>query len=248
MFSLLTILSCLGAFVAGFVDAIAGGGGVITLPILFLLGLPVDLALGTNKLISSSGTLLSSLNYIRQKKYSDFVVKYNLVLTCLGAALGAFSISLVNPVFLKPLVSVLVISIALYLFFKPKYGTQKQVAIYTRSRINLSILAAFLLGFYDGIFGPGTGAFLTFMFLRLFKQEFLLATGNTKILNLASNIVALTIFVVLQKIDWTIGIPMAIANMLGGYFGSQLAIKRGSSWIRWIFIVMAIVVGIRQLV
>ncbi|HMO18591.1 MAG TPA: TSUP family transporter [Oligoflexia bacterium] len=245
--SLSIIIACIGSFVAGVVDAIAGGGGVITMPVLIFLGYPVDMVLGTNKLISTSGTSFAATNFIRKNHYSDFVLKYNLIFTCIGAAIGASCASLVVEEVLKPIVSVLIIGIALYLFFKPDIGIQDKKLIYSRYRISATFAASFGIGFYDGIFGPGTGAFLTFMFLKVLGQNFLLANGNTKILNLASNVVSLAIFVYYQKIIWAIGIPMAFCNMLGGIIGSQIAIKRGTKWIRWIFIFMASLVGIRQL-
>lgn len=247
MISLLTItIACIASFIAGVVDAIAGGGGVITMPTLMFLGYPVDQVIGTNKLISTSGTAFATKNFIKHKHFSDFVVKYNLIFTCIGAVLGASCASFVVEEVLRPIVSVLVIGIALYLFFKPEIGISDQKPNYSRSRIWASIIGAFGIGFYDGIFGPGTGSFLTFMFLKVLGQNFLLANGNTKILNLTSNVVALLIFIYNKKIIWAIGVPMAIANMFGGYIGSQIAINCGTKWIRWIFIVMAILVGLKQ--
>lgn len=246
--SLITIvLVSIAAFIAGIVDAIAGGGGVINLPTLMFLGLPVDLVLGTNKLVGTSGTIFASANFISKKKYSDFVVKYHLICTCIGAGLGALCASFVSPQILKPVVSVSVIGIALYLFFKPELGVQNKEKDNSNFKIAITVFGAFALGFYDGIFGPGTGAFLTFMFIKVLGQDFVLAAGNTKILNLASNVVALLIFLINRKVLWTIGIPMAIANMAGGYLGAHIAINKGAKWVRWIFIIMAVVVGIKQL-
>lgn len=245
---LIISLACLASLIAGIVDAIAGGGGIITLPTLILLGLPVDFALGTSKLISTSGTSLATSNFIKQKNYSKFVIKYNLLFTCIGAATGAFCASYVKEDILKPIVSFLIISMAIYLFFKPELGTSDREIKNQKLNFRLSLIGAFAIGFYDGIFGPGTGAFLTFMFVKLLGQNFVLANGNTKVLNLTSNVVALLIFIINRKIIWAIGIPMAFANMLGGYFGSHIAMKKGSKWVRWIFIIMAILVGAKQLV
>jgi len=246
---LIIILVSIGGFVAGAVDAIAGGGGVINLPILMFLGLPIDLVLGTNKLAGTSGTVLATAKFVRNKRYSNFVFRYNLIFTAIGAGLGALSASYVSADILKPIVSISVIGIAIYFFFKPELGVSNTgPANLTKLKLTLSVLGAFILGFYDGIFGPGTGAFLMFMFIRFLGQDFVLAGGNTKILNLTSNIVALSIFIFNKKIVWTVGIPLALANMVGGYVGAHIAINRGSSWVRWIFIVMAIVVGVKQLV
>jgi len=198
-------LACIAGLIAGTVDAIAGGGGIINLPTLMFLGLPVDMVLGTNKLLSTSGTVVAATKYIGNKKYSDFVIKYCLICTCIGAGLGALCASYVSPDILKPVVSIAVIGIALYLFFKPEIGVIDYDRKHTKLKILLTSIGAFALGFYDGLFGPGTGAFLTFMFIRFLGQGFILASGNTKILNLASNIVALSIFLFNKKnnlVDW----------------------------------------------
>jgi len=240
------ILSSIIAFIAGVVDAIAGGGGVIVLPTLLFLGLPVDMALGTSKLISSSGTLLAATNFIRKKKFSSFVIRYNVTCTALGAGVGALCISFLDTEIIKPFISILIISIALYFFFRPKIGLVSKHEKPSNIKILFSAIGALAIGFYDGIFGPGTGAFLSFMFIKLLGQDFVLANGNTKVLNLVSNLVALSIFIFYGKIAWEIGIPMACAGMIGGLVGSNIAIKKGSSWVRWIFILMATIVGIRQ--
>ena len=245
---LVILLVSVGGFIAGAVDAIAGGGGVINLPILMFTGLPIDLVLGTNKLAGTGGTVLATTKFVRQKRYSNFVFRYNLIFTAIGAGLGALCASYVSADILKSIVSISVIGIAFYFFFKPELGVHSTGPVNpTRFKIILSVVGAFILGFYDGIFGPGTGAFLMFMFIRLLEQDFVLAGGNTKILNLTSNVVALSIFLFNKKIVWSIGIPLALANMVGGYVGAHIAINRGASWVRWIFIVMALVVGIKQI-
>ena len=225
------------------VDAIAGGGGVINLPTLMFLGLPIELVLGTNKLAGTSGTIFAASKFIREKKYSGFVIKYGIIANAIGAAIGSYSISLISPELLKPVISFLVISIALYFFFKPELGVQNTNPVYTKAKIVISVIGAFLFGFYDGIFGPGTGAFLMFMFIRIIGQDFILSAGNTKVLNLTSNVVSLSIFIFQGNVLWSVGLPMAITGMLGGYLGAKLAIKKGASWVRWIFIVMAVLVG-----
>jgi uncharacterized membrane protein YfcA len=242
-----TSIACFATFLAGVVDAISGGGGVITLPALILLGLPADLSLATSKLVNSSGTALATWNFIRKGNYSFFVIKYNLLFTCVGAALGALCISYLDLENLKPVVSFLIILIALYFFFKPEIGIEDSQVKPSFYLILFSIFCTFCIGFYDGVFGPGTGAFLSFMFIKTYKQSFLLANSNTKILNLSSNLVALSVFIYYDKVIWEIGIPMACSNMIGGYVGSNIAIKKGSKWVRWIFIIMAVAVAIKQI-
>lgn len=213
------------------------------MPTLMFIGLPIDLVLGTNKLAGTSGTIFAASKFIKSRKYSDFVLKFGIAANAIGAAIGSYSISLISAELLKPVISFLVIGIAIYFFFKPKLGVQTVEPVYTKVKIAISIIAAFSLGFYDGIFGPGTGAFLMFIFIRVIGQDFILAAGNTKVLNLTSNIVALSIFIFQKKVLWSLGLPMAVAGMLGGHLGAKLAISKGASWVRWIFIVMALLVG-----
>lgn len=235
------------SFIAGFVDAIAGGGGVITVPALLFLGLPIDLVLGTSKLISTSGTVVAARKFIIGKQYSPFVLRVALCFTAVGAFVGALTISLFDPAFLKPFISILIVAIAVYFFFKPQLGISIVHEPLDKRRKFFILCSALCLGFYDGFFGPGTGTFLMFVFVRFAHQDFLCATGNTKILNLTSNFVSLVVFILAGKIVWHIGVPMAIASMLGGYMGARYAMKKGASLVRWIFIIMAVMVGCKQL-
>lgn len=235
------------SFIAGFVDAIAGGGGVITVPALLILGLPIDQVLGTSKLISTCGTMVAARNFISSKQYSTFVLRTALYYTAVGALIGSLTVALIDPAFLKPFISVLIITIAVYFFLKPQLGIAETIEQLDSKKKFFILCAALGIGFYDGFFGPGTGAFLMFVFVRLAHQDFLRATGNTKILNLTSNVVALIVFILAGKVIWSIGLPMAFANMIGGYFGARYAMQKGASMVRWIFIVMAVIVSAKQL-
>jgi uncharacterized membrane protein YfcA len=237
------LIACSAAFIAAVVDAIAGGGGVIVFPTLMFLGLPVELILGTNKFVSTCGTAVATRRYIKTKNYSPFVIRYGIVCTAIGAVLGSYCASLLPSDWLKPLVSTLIILIALYFFFRPQLGVVEREARQGSRYMMITLVAGTAIGFYDGIFGPGTGAFLIFVFIKVMHHNFVLAAGNTKILNLTSNIAALAVFAAQGQVDWRLGIPMALVGMCGGHVGAHIAISQGASWIRWIFIVMAFAVA-----
>ncbi len=228
------------ALIAGFVDAIAGGGGVITFPAFLWLGLPVSQIVGTNKLVSTAGTSVAALTYLRRGLVQPEVVGAAWPFTFSGALIGAASVLILPNGFLKPLVSVLVITVALACFFRPALGIHHGFeALTTRSR-RLTQAVALLLGFYDGFFGPGTGIFLTFFCVRVLQCDYLRATANTKVLNGLSNAVPLVVFLFHGSIRFELGIPMLIANTIGGVLGAHTAIAKGSHFIRWIYLLMAL--------
>jgi uncharacterized protein len=236
----IVIISSLAAFVAGFVDAIAGGGGVITFPTLIMLGLPVRLIVGTNKLVSSCGTLIAAITFFKSGQVNKEIVKFALPFTCVSALIGAIVVLQVSNDFLKPLVAILVLTLAVYMTFKPQLGgTSAYGGLSSQIQITLAIGAS-VLGFYDGFFGPGTGMFLAYLMVRYINLDFINATGNTKCLNLASNLVPLAFFISIGNIRYDLAIPMAIANMLGGYLGAKFAIKNGPQLVRITSIVMAL--------
>lgn len=230
----------IASFVAGFVDAVAGGGGVVTFPAFLLLGLPVAETVGTVKLVSTFGTLAAAWTFLRQGKISPEVVRIGAPLSVVGALVGAVVVLILPNDFLKPVVSLLIITVALYCFFRPKLGAEDGYRGLTTRTTALLSVAAFSLGAYDGFFGPGTGIFLTFFFIHTLKFDFVRAAGNTKVLNLASNAAALTYFLTQGNIRYDLGIPMLIANVAGGYVGARFAIRHGSSFVKWVYMVMAL--------
>lgn len=234
------IISC-ASLVAGFVDAVAGGGGVITFPTLMMLGLPVPAIVGTNKLVSVSGTTVAAWTFLRRGYVQREMLRTAWPFTMAGALLGAASVLVLPSGFLKPLVSVLIILVALYCFFRPSLGMEQKPGAFSARAMTLTRLTALGLGFYDGFFGPGTGIFLTFFFVGALHCDFLRATANTKILNWLSNIVPLGYFLWQGTVRFDLGLPMLAANVLGGYLGARTAIARGSSFIKWIYLVMAAV-------
>ncbi|MFN8390305.1 MAG: TSUP family transporter [Bdellovibrionota bacterium] len=242
-----TFICCLGGLLAGFVDAIAGGGGIIVLPMLLLTDIPPTLVLGTNKLIGTTGTVMAVWSFVRGGKVNREMVTIAAPFTAVGACLGVFSVALVPPSLIKPAAMALTVVLAVYFFVRPQLGLLGTFTELTPKLRLVLIVGAFLLGFYDGVFGPGTGAFLTFLFVRLLGLDFVSAAANTKVLNLTSNIVALSLFIARDGVLYSVGLPMAAACMAGGYFGAHFAMRKGAGIVRWLFLVMAVALVIKML-
>ena len=237
----------LGAgFVAAFIDSVVGGGGLIALPSLLFAGLPPTLALGTNKLASTFCSLTSTISFIRSGKVDLGLVKYLLPLSFVGSALGAYTVRHIPPDFLKPLVVVMLIAVALYTFFKKDWGDQATYTGMTRKTAYLSGFVAFGLGYYDGFFGPGAGSFLIFAFLMI-GFDFLQAAGNSKVLNLSSNVAALIVFGLLDSIHYGYGLMMSVGMIVGAIIGSRFAIRQGTAYVRPLFMAVTTLLISKQL-
>lgn len=233
----LTLL-CGFAFCAGLIDAAVGGGGLIQIPALFniLPAVPSATLLGTNKLASACGTSLAARSFIGR-----VAIPWSLVLPAAFSAfamafLGAAAVSAVPTAVLRPLVLVLIVAMALYTFFKKDFGAvRRPLSVGWRERL-LSLLVGGAIGFYDGLFGPGTGSFLIFLFIRCFAFDFLQASASAKLVNLATNIAALCFFVPTGKVLYGVAAPMALSNMVGAWVGTRIAMKRGTAFIRMLFL------------
>ncbi|MEO6974622.1 MAG: TSUP family transporter [Gallionella sp.] len=234
----LTLL-CVFAYCAGMIDAVVGGGGLIQIPALInvLPGATQDATIfGTNKFSSVWGTSLAARSYV-----GKVAIPWKLVLPAAISAfamsfIGAATVSSIPQGLLRPLVLFLIVAMAIYIFRKKDFGAlQRPIVIGTRERI-LAVLIGGGIGFYDGLFGPGTGSFLIFLFIRYFAFDFLHASASAKFVNIATNIAALLFFVPTGKVLYAIAIPMAIFNMLGAYTGTWVAMKRGTPFIRGLFL------------
>ena len=242
--TLILTFACIAAFCAGFVDSIAGGGGLIQVPALLFLfpSLPIVTLIGTNKIASASGTVMSSIHYVRTLKVNFKAFLPALLTAFLFSILGARTLSLIHEEILKPLVVVLLIVIALYTFFKKDLGLQSRQKIFGfKLQIALFFIAA-IIGFYDGFFGPGTGSFLMFCYVSLIGFSFLEGAAFTKLTNLAANIGAVVFFTLHGDVIFKLGLPMAVFNVMGNYLGASLAIKKGSGFVRWIFLAVVVAV------
>ncbi|WP_018212111.1 TSUP family transporter [Desulfitobacterium hafniense] len=230
-------------FLSAAVDAIAGGGGLISLPALLLVGIPPHLALGTNKFASTVGSLNSTITFARSGKVNFHVVKWLVPFTFLGAWLGVWSVLRINPDFLNKVVPILVILVGVYSMVRKNLGIEDRFQGAKRSSRLLGMVFAFSLGFYDGFLGPGTGAFLIFVFITLFGFDFVSASANSKVLNFTSNLASLFLFAWSGNISYFYGIPMAASMFIGSQVGTRLAITRGAKLVKPIFVIMSLLVG-----
>jgi uncharacterized membrane protein YfcA len=229
-------LLALAAFAAGVVDAIAGGGGLITLPSLIAAGLPPQIAIATNKGQASFGAVSSFTSFWLRDGIDKKRAPLGFICGFLGSLAGAQVLLLVKPEPLKPVVLVLLILAAAFVAWprKPSEGKAHDWAMVALAPATLG------LGFYDGFFGPGVGSMLIVVFVLLFGDTLTRASGNAKVVNLASNLAALGLFAARGTVLWKIALPMAAANALGAFVGARLAVKRGDRFVR---VVVLVVVG-----
>lgn len=228
---------------AGFVDAIAGGGGLIMLPGLLLSGLPVSGAIATNKLCGTFGALTSSAKFAQAKQVDWRACAATAPTTLIGAFLGSRSIGLLPSTWAEPLVIVLMVAITLFVVLNPGFGMDKPkieapetISPAPTKRILWSIFAGGIIGFHDGFFGPGTGVFLVFVLLSLWPFDFLRATGTAKVLNLLANFTALVTFALAGNIDYSRGLCGAVGVVVGSFVGATVATQKGAKLIKPIFI------------
>jgi uncharacterized protein len=230
------------SFLAGFVDSIAGGGGLIQLPAL-LIGLPkadTVTVLGTNKLGSVFGTTTAAALYRRQIKPDLRVLAAMAVPAFIGSTFGASLASRIPTQSMRPIVLVLLIVVAIYTWLKPDLGKIELLRHAPKRRIQISIAAGLIIGFYDGIFGPGTGSFLMLILVVSLGYAFITASAIAKVVNISTNVGAIMIFGLNGAIIWQLGLILGAANVTGAIFGSRLAIKGGSTLVRRVFLIVTL--------
>src|SRR5690606_38853248 len=242
----LVLLALAGVgMLAGFVDAIAGGGGMIALPALLSAGLPPVAALATNKMQSVVGTGMAALTYWRRGFVDLRALIPAILFTYAGSLVGALIVRQVDTGLLQVAVPVALIAIALYFLLAPNLSDADRAA---RLPFRQFVpVMGFLIGFYDGIFGPGTGSFLTIGFVVLFGLGLTRASGSTKALNLTSNLAALTIFIPAGDVVWPAAVAMATGQLVGGYLGARTGIRYGARIIRPLVVVVSIALALRLL-
>ena len=224
------------SFLAGFVDSIAGGGGLIMLPALLLAGIPPQNSLGTNKFGSTFGTGVALANFVRSKKVIWEIAIVGIVFTLSGSFLGTKTILLFpNEVIGK--IIVFLLPFAVLGAFAPRKERALNEPL-TKWDLYFKVpLICFAIGFYDGFFGPGTGSFLIIALYVWVGINLVLASATAKLFNFSSNVAALTVFLIEGKVLFWLGVPLAIANIIGNYFGSMLAIKKGSRVVKGFLLV-----------
>jgi len=238
-------LLAVAAFIAGFIDSIAGGGGLITIPALLLAGFSPIETLGTNKLQGLFGTGSATVTYAA-KGHVDLKKQLpSALLACLGSVLGALLATVLPSDLLRLVLPIVLIAIALYFALKPNMDDIDRVQRLTPFLFGLTIVPA--IGFYDGVFGPGTGSFLMLAFVALAGYGMLKATAHTKLLNFASNIGGFAVFAFVGVISWKIGLMMGVAQFLGARLGAGLAIKNGAKLIKPLLVLTCIALAVKLL-
>lgn len=231
------------AFIAGLVDAIAGGGGLITVPALLAAGLPPQLALGTNKLQASFGSGSAMLHFIRAGRVNLRECCSGIIWTALGAGLGAWAVQLLDPGLLRRLIPWLLAAIALYTLFTPQLGRDDSHARWSAGPFFM--VFGLSIGFYDGFLGPGTGSFWAMAFMLLLGYSMVRATAYTKVMNFTSNATALLFFLLAGQVQLVAGLVMGAGQFLGARIGARLVITKGAAFVRPVFITMVLAVLIK---
>lgn len=229
------------AFAAGWIDAVVGGGGLLQLPALLLIpGIAPVQALATNKLASVFGTVTSSVTYYRRAKPDIRTALPMAAIALLGSFGGAAVAIVLPPDAFKPIIVVALLVVAIFTVFKPEMGAATKLRFAGRRHHITAGAAGLVIGFYDGMIGPGTGTFLVIALVALMGYDFLQASAKAKIVNLATNAGALLLFIPHGSVLWALGGILAVANVAGSYLGSRMAVARGTRFIRVVFLVVVV--------
>lgn len=235
------LLVILAAFGAGWIDAVVGGGGLLQLPMLLLIpGIAPVQALATNKFASVFGTATSSVTYYRRAKPDIRTALPMAVIAMVGSFGGAAVATILPPAAFKPIIVVALLAVALFTAFRPQMGAATKLRFSGHKHHIMAGAAGLAIGFYDGMIGPGTGTFLVITLVALMGYDFLQASAKAKIVNFATNLGALLLFIPHGSVLWLLGGILAVANVAGSYLGSRMAISRGTKFIRVVFLIVVI--------
>lgn len=234
------VLLCVIAFAAGFIDAVVGGGGLIQTPaaLVLLPQFPVATVIGSLKIPSFTGTSLAALQYMRKVKMDWMMLSIMTVIAFIAAFFGSKLLSIIDNDFMKPLLLVILVFVAIYTYSKKNFGIHTEKEHSKKEKLIYSVLISSTIGFYDGFIGPGAGSFLVLAFITLMGFDFLKASANAKMVNLATNLGSILFFVGSGRVLYTIAIPMAISNAAGGAIGARVAISKGNRFIRIFFLLV----------
>lgn len=233
-------------FIAAFVDAIAGGGGLISVPAFVASGLPIHVAMGTNKLAASFSTLGSAVKYFTSGNINFSLLKYPILTGAIGSILGACVVSNTSEEILEPLIFIMLLIVIIYTLINKNMGIKDEFKEITLKNNILGSIMSFIVCFYIGFFGPGGGSFLLFGLLKVYKFDFIKASGNAKILNLVANIASLIAFIYFGNISYLYSILVGMVMFVGGQCGARYAIKKGSKFIRPFFIIVSLITIIKM--
>lgn len=236
------ILLCLAAFAAGFIDAIVGGGGLVQTPagLILLPLLPVSTVIGTLKIPAFSGTALAAVQYVQKVKIKWKLAFTMMALAFCSAMVGSYCLTKVDNYFMKPVLLVILSLVALYTYTKKNFGIHTERAHSANRQFIYSVVISVIIGFYDGFIGPGTGSFLVLAFISLLGFDFLKSSAHAKLVNLSTNLGSILFFAGSGRILFSIAVPMAVCNAIGGTIGARLAIVKGNKFIRVFFLVIVI--------
>jgi len=243
---------CLIAFFAGFIDSVVGGGGLIQLPGLMLIypSVPFSMLAGTNKVSSMCGTFCALLRYTSKVKIARPIFMFCLPAAVIFSFLGAKIVASLDSNLIKPIIVAVLIAVGIYTFLRPNVGSSTKLGrVKTKTGIIIaSIIIGIALGFYDGLIGPGTGSFLIFAFIMLLGMDFFNASANAKVINLGTNVAAATFFILHDQVIWPSALVMAASNIAGAIAGTSMAIKKGNSWIRKVFLIVVALILVKLII
>lgn len=235
------------SFTAGFIDAVAGGGGLIQLPALLIAlpQTPLPTLFGTNKIAALAGTSISAIKYAKRIKFNYKLLIILSASAGLASFLGAQTLHYINVNTLKPIILIALIGMAVFTYLKKDLGSAQTKNLNLNKQIMLGSLLGFIIGFYDGFFGPGTGTFLVLGLVVLLGFEFVQASAYAKIINCSTNVFALLVFVKQGNYLTELAILLAISNISGNLLGTNLALKNGNSFVRLVFLVIVSIMILR---
>ena len=238
------IIFIITGFVAGYIDAIAGGGGMIQVPVLLLSGIPPVFVLATNKMASLFGVTMATIKYYISKKISLKVVSIAIIPCLIASYIGSELVMFLSDEIIQWAILISIPIALLFLLKKSKTIKEEKIEL---SKKNI-ILATAPIGFYDGLLGPGTGTYMTISMKKFLQLDYIISTASTKPLNLATNLGSSIAFVAAGKVMWMIALPMALSNMAGSWLGSHYAIKGGEEFIKKVLIIVLVFMLLANLI
>lgn len=244
---ILIIILCVASFVAGFVDAIVGGGGLIQTPVA-LVALPnvhISSIIGTLKIPGFSGTSIATYQYLKKVKVNWKLFGIMAVVSFVFAFIGSQTLTIVDNDFMKPVLFFILVGLLIYTYIKKDFGQFSIKNWSVKKQYIYATIICVFIGFYDGFIGPGTGSLLIMAFVAVLGFDFLKASAYAKLVNLATNIGSITLFALKGKILWKFAIPMAVCNATGAWIGARLAISKGNAFIRVFFLVIVFLTLLR---